>query len=230
MFCRLHSCYKGRRGWRKGCWGLLLSPRDTVMGSIWCFNRGNFKQNGDGTGQEQSTWILSGRSSILKSILHPFSTITFPVAPFTFFSYSVAAIRWLIHFKGPLTIYSVAPEDPPEVTYEKYAQCHSSLCFVYDWVTAFTSPCPWAAFRGPWHKFLSLLHKGAGHSSHHLGRQSSSIPKQLPFFLRPAVRLPHIQKKKKKFNWYQVWKAQLLDAVKVPTGLCFYKIQVNLFL
>lgn len=167
------------------------------MGSIWCFNRGNFKQNADRTGQEQSTWILSGRASILKSILHPFSTITFPVAPFTFFSSSVAAVRWLIHLKGPLAIYSVAPE----VTYEKYAQCHSSLCFAYDQVTAFTSPYPWAAFRGHDTSSSAFCTMGQDTLATILEGRAVLSQSNYPSFSGQQWGCPIF--KKKKINWYQ---------------------------
>lgn len=189
------------------------------MGSIWCFNRGNFKQNADRTGQEQSTWILSGRASILKSILHPFSTITFPVAPFTFFSSSVAAVRWLIHLKGPLAIYSVAPE----VTYEKYAQCHSSLCFAYDQVTAFTSPCPWAAFRGHDTSSSAFCTMGQDTLATILEGRAVLSQSNYPSFSGQQWGCPIFKKKKNQL--VPVWKTQLLDAVKYPLACVSIKFR-----
>ena len=87
----------------------------------------------------------------------------------------------------------------------------------------FESLCPYAVFKGMAQVPPPFLHGGEGCLSHHLRRQRAVLsPKQPPFPLRPAVRLPIFKKKKKKKKQMgdtgRVWLWEDLFAANDPSS------------
>lgn len=143
------------------------------MVRIWCFNRLKVKQNTGRAGQDQSTWILSGRASIFNSLFlsscsrHCF-TLSLP-----FFCWCPT----LIHFKSTAYHLFCSTWRP----YEKYVP-----------ITPFTKFCLWpghcigvpmsTSSRSvqKWCNFLSFCTVRKDTRATTLG-QSSFIPKATNF-------------------------------------------------